>query len=236
MKKIAFVLLVLAGCSGLLFAQTDDVYVEKTTLGEKAPRVVNYFSTAGVSPVFGLKLDALRALLQQANIEPFGGGSTPLQFQTFTQFRVNNFMLGGEISVLSIAGDMSPNTSSFTFSTTSMHAGRIYKWTKMDLVPYVGLGVQSAVLDIELTSPPLDFQSALTTPTATRFIHVDLIVQAGVQYQYFMGRMFYLGLNAGVSAPFFSTGWMYNATQLSDFPEFSSVRFVTGIGIGLRIP
>jgi hypothetical protein len=236
MKKIAFLLLVLAGSAGQLFAQTDDVYVEKKTLGKKAPRSVNYYSTAGFSPVFGLKLDALRALLQQANIEPFGGGSAPLQFQTFTQFRVNDFMLGGELSVLSIAGDMSPSTSSFTFSTTTMHVGRVYKWTKMDLVPYVGLGVQTAVMEIELTSPPLDFQSALTTPTATRFIHVDLIVQAGFQYQYYIGRMFYLGLNAGVSAPFFSTGWMYNATQLSDYPEFNSVRFVTGIGIGLRIP
>jgi hypothetical protein len=220
-----------------LMAQTDEDYVpEKTTHRKEQPKM-SYLSSAGFGFVGGLQLSELQNMLTQLGIAPFGSSGPAVQFQSFSQFRFDQLVIGGELSTMAMTGEMSPGTSSFSFTTISANVGYVtLKRTRMDLVPYIGLGVQTALLDIELFSPPVNFVTALTTPTATRFVHVDLILQAGVQYQYYLGRGFYAGAHAGVYAPFLSSGWMYNATALSDYPKFASWRTSFGLLVGLRIP
>lgn len=217
--------------------QPEFEYRETPVKKTKAQRdTLVFYSGLGFQQTFGLRLDGVSEALQNQNIQMRTLSNAPLMGSFSGYFQIGKLLLGAYTEAYSRPSDLSPGTASFTFSSSSFLLGyRLMKYRKWSAFAYGGISAQTALVDVELQSPPVNFNTALSIPTKTSLLHIGLGGHAGLMAVRPLGKIFYIGIQAGYAGPLADLGWFYNNIQLSDGPAISTQRGYLALQFGLRM-
>jgi hypothetical protein len=221
----------------VMSGQTTDVeYRETPTTEEQDPKdkSVFYFNV-GFQQNFGMNFEGLQTALrsQNINLRPFNGAPLMGSFQFFS--RADKVLFGTAFDFYSLTSDFSPGTASLVFQSTNFFLGyQVFSHKKWSFYTTGGLTIQTVLLDVEIQSPSLNFNTALNSPTKTTLSNIGLGGQLGVQVLRTLGKHSFIGFQAGYAGALSNLGWFYNNTRLADAPEIKTSRAYVGIQLGMR--
>lgn len=229
-----------------LFAIQVVIVAQNTTIDyhetyeRPAKKIANdttyFFTHFGVNQSFGMNFKPLAAALSAQNIRINPINGAPLLLNVGGYFQRKKLLVGSNSDVFTVLSDFSPGKAALTFTSSTLTIGyQVFSNAKWQILPFVGLSIQTTEMDIEIQSPPVNFNTALNTATKTTLLHVNFGAQVGVMAMRQITRYFYIGAQAGYAGSFADAGWFYNSTQLSDGPKISTNRGYIGANVGIKM-